>query len=81
MAADLAETRKFCVQALRKAGKLCAVALIRDSASREKVQGEGWSENLYTKNVYVFFRVLIAWVAGLHLTHVCVYMGGALCAS
>ena len=58
MAADLAETRKFCVQALRKAGKLCAVALIRGSELREKVQGEGWSENLYTKNVYVFFRVL-----------------------
>jgi len=38
MAADLAETQKFCAQTLRKAGKLCGVALIRDSASREKVQ-------------------------------------------
>ena len=38
MAADLAETRKFCAQALRKAGKLCGVTLIRDSASRDRVE-------------------------------------------
>ncbi len=35
--ADLAETRKFCVQSLRKCGKLCGVPLIRDNSSREKV--------------------------------------------
>ncbi len=35
--AGLAETRKFCVQSLRKAGKACDVPLIRDTAAREKV--------------------------------------------
>ena len=34
---DLAETRKFCVQSLREAAKSCAVALVQDSASKEKV--------------------------------------------
>ena len=38
MAADLAETRKFCVQSLRKAGKFCGVPLIRDSASRDRFE-------------------------------------------
>ena len=36
--ADLAETRKFCVQSLRKAAKKCGVPLVRDSASRAKVE-------------------------------------------
>ena len=35
--AGLAETRKFCAQSLRKAGKACDVPLIRDTAAREKV--------------------------------------------
>ena len=38
MAADLAETRKFCAQSLWKAGRLCGVTLIRDSASRDTVE-------------------------------------------
>ena len=35
---DLAETRKFCVQSLRRAGKNCSVPLVRDSASRQRVE-------------------------------------------
>ena len=35
--AGLAETRKICVQSLRKAGKVCGAPLIRDTAAREKV--------------------------------------------
>jgi predicted 2-oxoglutarate/Fe(II)-dependent dioxygenase YbiX len=35
--AGLAETRKVCVQSLRKAGKVCGAPLIRDTAAREKV--------------------------------------------
>ncbi len=36
--ADLAETRKFCVQSLRKVPKKCGVPLVQDSASRGNVE-------------------------------------------